>query len=144
METWKYRYTYSLKAKQGYTFRKRKEDKWICYILTNDGMKFRNEKKCRYGLPEYTGQLRVLVELINRLSIQPVLTVSVLCGKPHYLNGMVILPLSNLRIRYIELALPFAVTDKYPVVDTTPAYRLPRDHSKIDAVTLCDSAYHHP
>jgi hypothetical protein len=39
-------------------------------------------------------------------------------------------PLSNLHVRYIELALLFLVTDKYPAVDTTPACCLPRDHSE--------------
>jgi hypothetical protein len=39
-------------------------------------------------------------------------------------------PLSNLHVRYIELALLFPVTDKYPAVDTTPACCLPRDHSQ--------------
>jgi hypothetical protein len=42
----------------------------------------------------------------------------------------VVVPLSNLQVRYIELALLLAVTDKYPAVDTTPACYLPRDHSE--------------
>jgi hypothetical protein len=73
----------------------------------------------------------------------PVLTVSGLCGKPHYLNGGDSSPVL-IFIRYTKLALPFAVTDKCPVVETTPVYRLPRDHSEIDAEALCSSYQLHP
>jgi hypothetical protein len=45
---------YFLKAKQGYSVRGIERDKWIDYILVSAGMKFRNKKKFRYGIPSYT------------------------------------------------------------------------------------------
>jgi hypothetical protein len=40
-----------LRAKQGYIVRKIEKDKWLYYILVSAGMKFRNKKKFRYGIP---------------------------------------------------------------------------------------------
>jgi hypothetical protein len=50
---------YFLKAKQEYTVRKWKKDKWIVYILISGGTKFRG-KKFRYGIQAFTGPFRVL------------------------------------------------------------------------------------
>jgi hypothetical protein len=49
-----------LKAKQGYTVRKKAEDKWTLYILISAGMKFRNKHKFRYGIPAHTGTYRLI------------------------------------------------------------------------------------
>jgi hypothetical protein len=35
--------------------------KWVQYVLIGAGMKFRNKKKFRYGIPPYTGPFQVLV-----------------------------------------------------------------------------------
>jgi hypothetical protein len=62
--------------------------------------------------------------------VYPVAIISGLCGKPHYWNRTVMVPLYNHHVRYIELGLPFTVTIKYPAVNTTPVCSLPRDHSE--------------
>jgi hypothetical protein len=36
---------YFLEAKQGYTVRKKKEDKWILKVLISTGKKFKNKKE---------------------------------------------------------------------------------------------------
>jgi hypothetical protein len=36
------------------------EDKWIKYVFISAGMKFRNKKKFRCGIPAYTGPYRAL------------------------------------------------------------------------------------
>jgi hypothetical protein len=55
-----------MKAKQGNTVRTRKRrDKWTEYLLISAGMKFRNKNKFWYGIPAYTGPLRVLQTMKN-------------------------------------------------------------------------------
>jgi hypothetical protein len=36
-------------------------DKWGQYILMSDGMKFRNKKKFRYGIPAHTGSFQATI-----------------------------------------------------------------------------------
>jgi hypothetical protein len=52
---------YFFKAKQKYTIRKMKKDKWLWCILKSAGMKFRNKKKFGYGIPAYTGPFQALI-----------------------------------------------------------------------------------
>jgi hypothetical protein len=51
---------YLLKAKQENAFRNMERYKWIYYILVSAGVKFRNRKKFRFGIPVYTGPFRAL------------------------------------------------------------------------------------
>jgi hypothetical protein len=52
-----------LRAKQGYTARRKENSKRISYMLIRADMKFRNEKKFQYGIPAYTGPFRALLIL---------------------------------------------------------------------------------
>jgi hypothetical protein len=50
-----------LKSETRIYLQKMEKDKLIWCILKSAGMKFRNEKKFRYGIPAYTGPIRALV-----------------------------------------------------------------------------------
>jgi hypothetical protein len=75
---------YFIQVTQGYTVRKIDKEKWISYILVSAGMKFRNKKKFRYGIPAHTGPFRVLSIRIKQsdgdITLFPLFQILQLCG----------------------------------------------------------------
>jgi hypothetical protein len=55
------------RPKQGYTAREMENGKWI---LISAGVKFRNEKKFRYGIPAYTDPFRALIDVLTHALVK--------------------------------------------------------------------------